>query len=131
MQDDHPGHETVVIGAGPAGLACAATLQAIGGSSIVLERENETAPAWQRHYDRLHLHTPKRHSGLPGLPMPKEYSDYPSRDQVISYLKDYAAHHKIRPRLGVSVLKVVRRDKWVVETSTGAIATDKSFSLRA
>jgi cation diffusion facilitator CzcD-associated flavoprotein CzcO len=124
MQDTLIGPETVVIGAGPAGLACAAALQAIGTSSLVLEREHETAPAWRRHYDRLHLHTPKRHSGLPGLSMPKEYSRYPSRDQVISYLKDYAAHHKIRPRLGVSVLKVVRREKWVLETSTGAIPAD-------
>src|SRR6476469_3848211 len=56
--------------------------------------------------------------------MPREYPDYPSRDQVISYLKNYAVHHKITPRLGVSVLKVVRRDKWVVETSTRAVATD-------
>ena len=87
MQDDHMGHEAVVIGAGPAGLACAAALKAIGGSVTLLERENEMAPAWRRHYDRLHLHTPKRHSGLPGLPMPREYPDYPSRDQVISYLK--------------------------------------------
>jgi cation diffusion facilitator CzcD-associated flavoprotein CzcO len=124
MQDDHMGHEAVVIGAGPAGLACAAALKAIGGSVTLLERENEMAPAWRRHYDRLHLHTPKRHSGLPGLPMPREYPDYPSRDQVISYLKNYAVHHKITPRLGVSVLKVIRRDKWVVETSTGAVATD-------
>jgi len=45
------GHEAVVIGAGPAGLACAAALKAIGGSVTLLERENEMAPAWRRHYD--------------------------------------------------------------------------------
>jgi 2-polyprenyl-6-methoxyphenol hydroxylase-like FAD-dependent oxidoreductase len=45
MQDDHMGHEAVVIGAGPAGLACAAALKAIGGSVTLLERENEMAPA--------------------------------------------------------------------------------------
>jgi len=40
MQDDHMGHEAVVIGAGPAGLACAAALKAIRGPVTLLEREN-------------------------------------------------------------------------------------------
>jgi cation diffusion facilitator CzcD-associated flavoprotein CzcO len=47
---------------------------------------------WRGHYDRLHLHTHRRHSGLPGLPMPASYPPYPSRDQVIAYLEAYAAH---------------------------------------
>ena len=63
-----PDAETIVVGAGPAGLACAAALRRSGGSVIVLEKADRIAASWRHHYDRLHLHT--HQSGLPGLPMP-------------------------------------------------------------
>jgi cation diffusion facilitator CzcD-associated flavoprotein CzcO len=68
-----PAAETIVIGAGPAGLGCAAALRKIGKSVVVLEQADRVRSSWRRHYDRLRLHTPKRHSGLPGLPMPDRY----------------------------------------------------------
>ena len=79
-----PAAETIVIGAGPAGLACAAALRKIGKSVVVLEQADKVGSSWRRHYDRLRLHTPKRHSGLPGLPMPDHYSNYASRDELIA-----------------------------------------------
>jgi len=83
-----PDAETIVVGAGPAGLACAAALRRSGGSVIVLEKADRIAASWRHHYDRLHLHTHKRQSGLPGLPMPAAYPKYPSRDQLVAYLED-------------------------------------------
>ena len=113
-----PDAETIVVGAGPAGLACAAALRRSGGSIIVLEKADRVAASWRHHYDRLHLHTHKRQSGLPGLPMPAAYPKYPSRDQLVAYLEDYAAHHRIAPRFGTAVLGVRQRAGWVVETDT-------------
>jgi cation diffusion facilitator CzcD-associated flavoprotein CzcO len=113
--------QTIIIGAGPAGLACAAALKRIGRSVVVLEKADKVGSSWYRHYDRLKLHTDKRHSGLPGLPMPDHYPNYPSRDQLIAYLEDYAAHHGITPRFGMRVLRVRRRDRWIVETNTEAL----------
>ena len=113
-----PDAETIVVGAGPAGLACAAALRRSGGSVIVLEKADRVAASWRHHYDRLHLHTHKRQSGLPGLPMPAAYPKYPSRDQLVAYLEDYAAHHRIAPRFGTTVLGVRQRAGWVVETDT-------------
>ena len=46
-------------------------------------------------YDRLHLHTVKWHSQLPGLKMGDEIPKYPSRDQFVEYLRDYA--FRLRP----------------------------------
>ena len=116
-----PDVETIVVGAGPAGLACAAALRRGGGSVIVLERADRVAASWRHHYDRLHLHTHKRQSGLPGLPMPAAYPKYPSRDQLVAYLEDYAAHHRIAPRFGTTVLGVRHRAGWVVETDAATL----------
>jgi cation diffusion facilitator CzcD-associated flavoprotein CzcO len=119
-----PDAETIVVGAGPAGLACAAALSGRGGSVIVLEQADEVGSSWRRHYDRLHLHTHKRRSGLPGLPMPGHYPRYPSRDQLIAYLESYAAHHRIAPHFGMRVLGVKQRAGWVVETDTATLTAD-------
>jgi cation diffusion facilitator CzcD-associated flavoprotein CzcO len=71
--------DAIVIGAGPAGLAAAAALRARGLNAAILEKSDAVGAVWRRHYDRLHLHTDRGHSGLPGLPMPKAYGRYPSR----------------------------------------------------
>ena len=84
--------ETIIVGAGPAGLACAAALQQAGLPAIVLEKAANVGASWRSHYDRLHLHTPRRQSGLPGLPMPARFPKYAARDQVVAYLQDYATH---------------------------------------
>jgi cation diffusion facilitator CzcD-associated flavoprotein CzcO len=79
--------DAVIVGAGPAGLACAATMRAAGLSVTMPEKADSVGAAWRRHYDRLHLHTDRGHSGLPGMPMPSDYPAYPSRGQMVAYLE--------------------------------------------
>ena len=115
--------DIVVLGAGPAGLAASACLRREGIAHIVVEREAEVACAWRRHYDRLHLHTAKRYSGLPLTPWPDDAPRYPSRDQVVDYLARYAAQHAIAPRFGVDVRRVRRRgERFVIDTSAGTLS---------
>ena len=112
--------DILVIGAGPAGLAVSACLRREGLLHVVLEREGAIAAAWQRHYDRLHLHTIKSYSSLPMTPWPAGTPRYPSREQMLQYLQAYAAEHHVAPRLGVSVSAVRREaDRFRVETSAG------------
>ncbi len=114
--------DILVIGAGPAGLATSACLRRQGLAHVVLEREMQVAPAWERHYERLHLHTTKTHSGLPMNPWPKAAPRYPAREQVMQYLQAYAAEHQVAPRLGVTVHAVQRRgDRFAVDTSAGVM----------
>lgn len=108
----------MIVGAGPAGLACAACLTRRGVEHVVLERAERIAPSWHSHYDRLHLHTNRRLSHLPGLRFPADVPRYPSRDQVISYLGTYARHWDIRPRFGHEVVGIERTgDRWRTRTS--------------
>src|SRR4051812_12153921 len=81
----------VIVGAGPAGLATAACLQRAGIEHVLLEQATEVGASWRRHYDRLHLHTPKGISALPFVPFGRAVPRYPSRDDVVEYLDRYAS----------------------------------------
>lgn len=110
--------DTVVVGASAAGLATAAMLRRADRSVEALEATDTVGHPWRHHYDRLHLHTPKSSSALPGLPMPSWWPRYPSRDQVVEYLERYQEVHGLRPRFGQPVQRVERvDDHWVVTTA--------------
>jgi putative flavoprotein involved in K+ transport len=113
-------HEAIVIGAGPAGLAAAATLKLAGVPNVVLDRAEAVGSAWRTHYERLHLHTVRWLSNLPGYPIPRRHGRWVARDGVVSYLEDYARHHRLDVRLGTEVQRVERDgDRWRVRTSAG------------
>ena len=116
---------TLVIGAGPAGLAVGACLQQAGLDCLLLEQGSQPGSAWHHHYERLHLHTDKAHSGLPFLPFPKEYPRYPSRLQMISYLENYARQFQLEPRFGQQVLSARHAGAcWEVRTRDARYQAD-------
>lgn len=116
---------TLVIGASAAGLATAAKLRERGGKFEIVEAEEVVAAAWRRHYDRLHLHTPKGFSALPGMPMPKSWPRYPAREQVVEYLELYQEHFALRPHFGETVHRVEHVDgTWETTTSKGTWRSD-------
>lgn len=110
----------LVIGAGPAGLAVSACLKAAGLEPLILEQSSQVAVTWRHHYARLHLHTCRAHSSLPLLPLPEDLPTFPSKDQVVSYLEDYASHFDLRPSFDTRVKKLRWRDgQWCASTSRG------------
>ncbi|HEX2267611.1 MAG TPA: NAD(P)/FAD-dependent oxidoreductase, partial [Actinomycetota bacterium] len=115
-------HDAVVIGAGPAGLAAAAMLRREGVETLVLERESIGA-SWRKFYERLHLHTIRWLSGLPGLAIDRREGRWVSREGVVSYLERYARHHRLNVRESTDVRGLNRNDgEWLVETAEGPIA---------
>ena len=95
-----------VIGGGPGGLSVAYALRARGLRAVVLEKSDRVGASWRRHYDRLRLHTTRRLSALPGLPMPRRFGRWVTRDDVVRYLEKYAEHHDLEIVTGVEVSRV-------------------------
>ncbi|KAH7682438.1 Indole-3-pyruvate monooxygenase protein [Dioscorea alata] len=88
----------IIVGAGPSGLAVAACLKEKGIPSLIIERFNCIASLWQlKTYDRLHLHLPKQFCELPLMPFPSSFPTYPTKQQFLQYLQDYAARFCIKP----------------------------------
>ncbi|MFC5242263.1 NAD(P)/FAD-dependent oxidoreductase [Streptomyces atrovirens] len=111
-----------VIGGGPGGLAVAYALRARGVRAVVLERSGRVGDSWRRHYDRLRLHTTRRLSALPGLPMPRRFGRWVARDDVVRYLEKYAEHHRLEIVTGVEVSRVERTPDgtgWLLHATGG------------
>jgi hypothetical protein len=112
--------DVLVVGAGPAGLAVAGRLTARGRRPLVIERSTDVGSAWRTHYERLHLHTIKTRSSLPGMAFPADYPRYVPRGKMVEYLESYAARFEIRPRFGEAVSSIVARaGNWDTRTALG------------
>ena len=115
-----------VVGGGPAGLAAGAELRRRGLSPVILERGEQVGTSWRAGYDRLHLHTVRGLSGLPGFAIPRAAGRWASRDAVIDYLERYRAHHALEVRGQTEVERIATAApgdgdgaRWVIETAAG------------
>ncbi|MEA2424237.1 MAG: putative flavoprotein involved in transport [Thermoleophilaceae bacterium] len=118
--------DVVVIGAGPAGLAAAGALRHHGIGATVLERSDAVGASWRGHYERLHLHTVRWLSHLPGYKLPRRYGNWVSRDDLVEYMEDYVAAHNLDVRTGVEVERLERDGEgWVVHTNNGGFAAGR------
>jgi putative flavoprotein involved in K+ transport len=116
--------DAAVIGAGPGGLAAAAMLRRRGVDVVVVERADSVGASWRGHYDRLHLHTVRWLSHLPGMKIPRSSGRWVSRDGVVDYLERYARHHRLEIRFGTEVRRVERAGdsrevRWRIVTASG------------
>jgi putative flavoprotein involved in K+ transport len=118
-----PESTVIVVGGGASGLSAAAALARLGIAAVVLEQDAELGGTWARRYDRLHLHTVRRFSGLAHFPIPNRYPIYLSRDDVVAYLKEYARHFGLRIVTGATVQGIRSRSAlptgWSVEMVDG------------
>jgi len=119
-------NEVVIVGAGPAGLATAAALRHHGVPSVIVERSDSVGASWREHYDRLHLHTVRWLSHLPGYKLPRRYGNWVSRDDLVSYFEDYVDVHNLDVRLGTEVQSLDRDNgTWLVRTAGEDLQADR------
>lgn len=116
------GGQTVIIGAGPAGLAVAASLRERDVPFRLIDAGHEVGGSWRERYVSLTLHTARSLSALPGLPIPKQYGQWVKRDDLIAYLQEYARQFELFPEFGTRALKVdADGGVWRVDTTDGPI----------
>jgi putative flavoprotein involved in K+ transport len=84
-------YDVILVGAGQAGLAAGHLLARQGRRFVILEAAEAPAAAWRGRWDSLRLFTPARYDSLPGTPFPGDPDHYPTRDEVVAYLSEYAA----------------------------------------
>ena len=102
--------EVVVVGGGQAGLAIGYYLAQQGRRFTILEAAAEPAAAWRSRWDSLTLFTPVRFDSLPGMTFPGNPGSYPGRDDVVTYLTEYARRFELPVEFGSRVRSVRGRE---------------------
>src|SRR5829696_2827080 len=118
--------ETVVIGAGQAGLANSYELTRRGLDHVVLER-GRIGEAWRGRWDSLCMVLPNWFNALPGFPYQGPAPDgFQTRDEWAAALARYAATFALPVREGVAVSAVAALPdgRFSLQTSTGALVAE-------
>jgi putative flavoprotein involved in K+ transport len=112
-------YDTIVIGGGQSGLACAYFLKRAGLNYIILDDQPGCGGAWRHTWNSLTLFSPAEYSSLPGWMMPKSNNAFPSREEVLNYLCSYEDRYKFSISRSIRVDEVRRNNSgFVVETKT-------------
>jgi putative flavoprotein involved in K+ transport len=124
--------DTLVVGAGQAGVAMSEHLSQQGVPHLVLERAR-IAEQWRTgRWDSLVANGPAWHDRFPGLEFQGSGPDaFVPKEAVADYFVAYAKKFNAPIRTGVEVKKVTRRDDkpgFIVETSQGTIEARRVVS---
>ena len=127
------GDKYCILGAGPAGLAVIKTFAQADIPFDAFEREDDVGGNWyfgkpgSSVSSGTHLISSKRMTEYTDFPMPKSYPPYPSHSQALTYLRDYARHFALYPRITFNT-SIIRAEPaqpdaadspWRVTLSTG------------
>ncbi len=101
--------ETLVVGAGQAGLAASEHLSNNGVEHIVLEKDR-IAEKWRTgRWDSLVANGPAWHDAFPSMDFKTHPDAFASKDEVTEYFEDFAKQIKAPVRCGVEVTKVKKK----------------------
>ena len=117
--------ETLIIGAGQAGLSTGYHLKQRGRPFLILEARDRIGDSWRERWDSLRLFTPARYDGLDGMPFPASPHYHPTKDEMASYLEQYARRFALPVWTGVRVDRVSRRGgRYLVESGERRFEAD-------
>jgi putative flavoprotein involved in K+ transport len=116
--------DTVVVGAGQAGLAVSGLLSQQGIPHLVLER-GQVGESWRSHrWDSFALNTPNWSNQLPGADMADHGPDrFASRDELVEFFEQYVSSHDLPIREHTEVTSVERRPggEFLIDTPGGQV----------
>lgn len=132
MTDNIIETDTLVIGAGQAGVAMSEHLTHAKVPHIVLEK-NRVAEAWRTgRWDSLVANGPAWHDRFPGMEFPGDKPDqFVPKDQIADYFEAYVDKFKMPVETGVEVLKAERNkgaSGFTVTTSKGVFNAQRIVS---
>lgn len=93
-----------IVGAGFAGLTTAKTMLELGHDVVVVDRTPDVGGVWSatRRYPGLTTQNNRSTYGFSDFPMPSDYPEFPSGEQVQAYLQSYAEAYGLGPHLRLS-----------------------------
>ena len=117
--------DVVVIGGGQAALALGFYLRRSGLTYAILDSQPDGGGSWQRGWASLRAFSPAQWSSLPGWLLPRSADhpegEYPSRNEVLDYLRQYEVRYALNIIRPVRVKSVTRADdrELLVDTDSG------------
>lgn len=109
--------DTVVIGAGQAGLSAGYHLAQRGLQFLILDADERIGDHWRQRWESLRLYSPARYDALPGRRFPAPSSHWPTAREMADYLETYAAWFQLPVRSGTHVDRVEPTDGGFVVTT--------------
>lgn len=120
--------DTLVVGAGQAGVAMSEHLGRLGVPHLVLERDR-IAERWRtERWDSLAANGPAWHDRFPGMEFDGDPDAFVGKERVADYFEAYARKVKAPVRTGVAVHRVERRSRspgFTIETSAGVVTAKR------
>jgi putative flavoprotein involved in K+ transport len=117
--------QTVVIGAGQAGLSTGYFLARHGLPHVILEAHERVGDSWRQRWDSLRLFTPARFDGLAGMPYPAPPHSFPAKNEMADYLEAYATRFKLPVRTGMRVDCLSRQgDRYLINAGDQAFEAE-------
>ena len=113
-----------IIGAGPVGLGMAKALKVNGIPYDQFEADDDVGGNWYHGvYSTTHTISSRNVTQFPGTRCRRQYPDYPSRDQVLAYLRDYTRHFGLADNIAFNAKVVMARPRpdqlWDVTLASG------------
>ncbi|MDO5662056.1 MAG: NAD(P)-binding domain-containing protein [Brachybacterium sp.] len=131
--------KVLIVGAGPAGLAAAASLRALDVPFDLVDRAQDVGGIWNATdphsatWPAMRPISSKEMTQFPDLVMPVSFPAFPSVEEIGKYLRAYAAHHRLTRHFepGVEVRRAVPFEEgvWQVELSNGQIRVYRALVL--
>ncbi|CAM4396389.1 oxidoreductase [Bacillus manliponensis] len=123
-------YNTIIVGAGQAGLAMGYYLRDITSSFLLIESHARLGDSWRLRYDSLILFTPRSHSALPGMSLPGNQNGYPTKDELADYLEEYSEKFHLPVKLNTKITKVFKeKGNFHIITNSGEEFSTKNLII--
>ncbi|WP_193106517.1 NAD(P)/FAD-dependent oxidoreductase [Brachybacterium sp. FME24] len=133
LHDQIPTREKVlIIGAGPAGLAAAAALQALEVPFDLVDRAKHVGGIWNQErsdtpiWPAMEMISSREFTQFEDMVQPVSFPEFLTPGHMAKYLRAYAARHELtehfRPGVEVRYARPFEDNVWQVELSTGEVA---------